>query len=61
MATTFTGHYTCGLFLCGHVENKVYLTPFPDIDTSKARIRGILAAATEEMLEKTSKEIEYRT
>jgi hypothetical protein len=48
MATTFTGHY------------KVYSTPVPDIDTLKARTRGALVGLTEEMLEKTRREIEYR-
>jgi hypothetical protein len=38
----------------------VYWTPVPDIDTLKARIRDALAAVTEEMLEKTWSEIEYR-
>jgi hypothetical protein len=45
----------------GYVKDKVYSTPVPDIDTLKARIRGALAAVTEEMLEKTWREIEYRT
>jgi nicotinamide mononucleotide adenylyltransferase len=47
-------------FLWGYVKDKVYLTPVPDIDTSKARIREALAAVTEEMLEKTWREIVYR-
>jgi hypothetical protein len=35
----------------GYIEDKVYWTPVPDIDT--------LAVVTEEMLEKTWKEFEY--
>jgi hypothetical protein len=38
----------------------VYSTPVPDNDILKARIRDTLAAVTEEMLEKTWREIEYR-
>jgi hypothetical protein len=43
-----------------YVEDKVYSTPFPDIDTLDARISDAPAAFTEEMLEKTWTEIEYR-
>jgi hypothetical protein len=34
--------------------------PVPDSDILQARIRDALAAVTEEMLEKTWREIEYR-
>jgi hypothetical protein len=44
--------------LWGYVKDKVYSTPVPDIDTLKARRRGALAAVTEDMLEKTWREIE---
>jgi hypothetical protein len=47
-------------FSWGYVKDKMYSTPVPDTDTLKARIRGALAAVTEEMLEKTWREIEYR-
>jgi hypothetical protein len=60
MATTFTGLYPSGLFSWGYVKDKVYSTPVPDTDTLKARVRDALAAVTEEMLEKTWREIEYR-
>jgi hypothetical protein len=55
-------HWTLPLwtFLWGYVKDKVYSTPVPDIDTLKARIRDPLAAVTEEMLEKTWRETEYR-
>jgi hypothetical protein len=46
--------------LFGHVKDKTYATPGPDIDTLKAMIRDALAAVTEEMLEKTWREIENR-
>jgi hypothetical protein len=52
MATTFTGYYTSGLFLWGCVKDNVYSIPVPDADA--------LAAVTEEMLQKTWREIEYR-
>jgi hypothetical protein len=55
MATTFIGHYSSGLvYWC------MLRTPAPDIDNLKARIKDALAAVTEEMLEKTWREIEYR-
>jgi hypothetical protein len=38
----------------------VYFTPVPDTDTLKARIRDAFTAVTEQMLEKTWREIEYR-
>jgi hypothetical protein len=38
----------------------VYSTPVPDIDTFRARLKDALAAVTEEMLQKTWREIEYR-
>jgi hypothetical protein len=38
----------------------VYSTPVPDTDILKARIRDALVAVTEEMLENTWREIEYR-
>jgi hypothetical protein len=47
-------------FLWGYVKDKGYSTPVPDTDILKARIRDALAAVTEEMLDKTWREIEYR-
>jgi hypothetical protein len=41
-------------------KDKVYSTPVPDTDTLKARMRGCFSAVTEEMLEKTWTEKEYR-
>jgi hypothetical protein len=38
----------------------VYSTPVPGIDTLKARISDASEAVTEEMLEKTWGEIEFR-
>lgn len=42
----------------GYVMNKVYLSPVPDIDILKERIRDAFAAVTEEMLEKIWRGIE---
>jgi hypothetical protein len=46
--------------LGGCVKDKVYSTPIPDTGTLKARIRDSIVAAIEEILEKTSRETEYR-
>jgi hypothetical protein len=59
-ATTFTEHYPSGLVFNGGMFELVYSTPVPDIDTLKARIKDALVAVTEEMLEKTWREMEYR-
>jgi hypothetical protein len=47
-------------FLWSCVKDKVYSAPVPDTDALKERIREASAAVTEEMLEKTWREIEYR-
>jgi hypothetical protein len=47
-------------FLWLYIKDKVYSTPVPGIDNLKVRIRDALAAVTEEMLEKTWTEIQYR-
>jgi hypothetical protein len=60
MATTFTGYYPSGLLSWVYVKDDVYSTPVPDTDTLNARIRDALAADTDEMLEKTWREIECR-
>jgi hypothetical protein len=59
MATTFTGLYPSGLFFGGTLKTE-YSTPVPDTDALKAWLRDALAAVTEEMLEKTWTEVEYR-
>jgi hypothetical protein len=46
--------------LWAYVKDKAYSTPVPQTDTLKARIWDALAAVTEEMGEKTQREIEYR-
>jgi len=44
----------------GYVEDKVFLTPVPDITNLKARITDAFATVTEDMLENTWGEIDYR-
>ena len=47
-------------FLWGYVKNKVFSTPVPDITNLKARIPDAFATITEDMLENTWREIDYR-
>ena len=47
-------------FLCGYVKNKVFSTPVPDITNMKARITDAFATITEDMLENTWRETDYR-
>ena len=42
------------------VKDKVFSTPVPDITNLKARITDAFAAITEDMLENTWREIDYR-
>jgi len=47
-------------FLWGYVKDRVFSTPVPDITNLKARIADSFATITEEMLENTWREIDYR-
>jgi len=47
-------------FYGGYVKDKVFLTPVPDITNLKARITDAFATVTEDMLENTWREIDYR-
>jgi len=47
-------------FLWGYVKDKLFSTPFPDITNLKARITDAFATITEDMLENTWREIDYR-
>ena len=47
-------------FMGGYVKDKVLSTPVPDITNLKARITNAFAIITEEMLENTWREIDYR-
>ena len=48
-------------FLWGYVKDKVFSTPVPDITDLKARITDAFATITEDMLENTWREIDYRS
>jgi len=47
-------------FLWGYVKDKVFSTPVPDITNLTARITDAFATITEDMLENTWREIDYR-
>jgi len=47
-------------FLWGYVKDKVFSTPVPDITNLKARITDAFATITEDMLENTWRETDYR-
>jgi len=52
---------TClNFFLWGYVKDKVFSTPVPDITNMKARITDAFATVTEDMLENTRRETDYR-
>ena len=44
----------------GYVKDKVFSTPVPEITNLKAKITDAFAAITEDMLENTWREIDYR-
>jgi len=48
------------LFLWGYVKDTVFSTPVADITNLKARITDAFATVTEDMLENTWREIDYR-
>ena len=47
-------------FSWGYVKDKVFSTPLPDITNTKARTTDAFATITEEMLENTWREIDFR-
>ena len=51
---------TLDFFLRGYVKDEVFSTPVPDITNLKARITDAFATITEDMLENTLREIDYR-
>ena len=60
LATTIAGYHSLDFFLWGYVKDKVFSTPVPDITNLKARITDAFATVTEDMLENTWREIDYR-
>jgi len=55
-----TGYHPLDFFLWGYVKDKVFSTPVPDIINLKARIRDTFATITEDMLQNTWRETDYR-
>ena len=53
--TPFTSFYG------GYVKDKVFSTPVPDITNLNARITDAFATITEDMLENTWRETDYRS
>jgi len=47
-------------FIWGYIKDKVFSTPAPDITNLKARITDAFATLTEDMLDNTWREIDYR-
>jgi len=62
LATTIAGYHPPPLdfFLWWYVKDKVFSTPVPDITNLKARLTDAFATVTEDMLENTWREIDYR-
>jgi hypothetical protein len=60
LATTIAGYQPLDLILWGNVKDKVFYKPVPDTTNLKARITGALATITEDLLENTWREVDYR-
>jgi len=63
LATTIAGYHSpppYDFFLWRYVKDKVFSTPVQDIKNLKARKTNAFATVTEDMLEKTWREIDYR-
>jgi len=60
LATTIARYHPLDFFLWGYVKDKVFSTPVPDITNLKARITDAFATITEDMLENTWREADYR-
>jgi len=60
LATTITGYHPIDFFLWRYVKDKVFWTPVADITSLKTRITDGIATVTEDMLENTWRETDYR-
>ena len=61
LATTIARYHPLHFFFFwGYVKDKVFSTPVPDITNLKARITDAFATITEDMLDNTWREIDYR-
>jgi len=59
-STRSPGFHPLDFFLWGYVKDEVFSTPVPDITNLKARITDAFATITEDILENTWREIDYR-
>ena len=48
------------IFLWGYIKDRVYVTSVTDYDELKARIQEAVGTVTEDMLQNTRQEVEYR-
>ena len=60
LATPTAGHHPLDFFLWGYVKDKVFSTPVPNVINLKGRITDAFATITEDMLENTWRETDYR-
>ena len=60
LATRIAGYHPLDYFLLGYVKDKVFSTPVPDITNLKTRVTDDFATITEDMLENTWRETDYR-
>jgi len=60
LATTIAGYHPLHFFLWGYVKDKLFSTPVPDVTNLKAKITDAFATITEDMLENTWREADYR-
>jgi len=60
LATTIAGYRPIGFLLWEYVKKKLFSTPIPYITNLKARITDAFATVTEDVLENTWREIDYR-
>jgi len=61
LATTIAGYLPpLTSFYGGNVKDEVFSTPVPDVTNLKARITDVFATITEDMLENTWREVDYR-
>ena len=60
LAPTIAGYHPLDFFLWGYVKDKVFWTSVPDITNLMARITDAFGTVTEDMLENTWREIDYR-
>jgi len=60
LTTTIAGYHPLDFSLWGYVKDKVFSTPVPDDYKFEGKNNRRFTTITEDMLENTSKEIDYR-